>query len=597
MAHHAMPFGATVQQDGVQFALYAPTAKSVDLALADGRMLPMARDDAGLYSILAPALFAGTRYRYRIDGDLLVPDPASRAQPDGVDADGVVVDSRRYEWRTRDWRGRPWHEAVIYEAHVGTATPEGTFAALAAKLPALADFGITALQLMPVADCPGARNWGYDGVLLFAPNSAYGSPDDLRALVDAAHGLGMMIFLDVVYNHFGPSGNYLHAYAGTFFSDKHPTPWGAGMNVDGEQSRIVRDFFVHNALYWIEEFGFDGLRFDAVHAIEDDSDPHILGEIATAIRAYAPDAHVHLILENEHNAARWLARDAANAPVFYTAQWNDDIHHCLHTLLTGESDSYYGDFVDAPAKRLARALAEGFVYQGETSSNLGRARGEPSKHLPPTAFVSFLQNHDQVGNRAFGERIGALTSPERLAFAHEVLLLAPQIPMLFMGEEWDATTPFQFFVDFASDPDLSRAVREGRQKEFARFAAFSDAGSVPDPTALATFERSKLAWAERDTPPHRDALARNRALLTTRRTMIAPLLAGRFLGASAGQGTDLLDIIWRFDTGDLRLIANPTDDPSAVSLDAGWRIVHGAPDASSIVPWSCIAAVRSPSDA
>lgn len=591
-----MPFGAEVCHDGVRFALYAPTAKGVDLALGDGRILPMARDDDGFYSKFVPGLISGARYRFRIDGELLVPDPASRAQPDGVDADGIVVDSRHFEWRTQGWRGRPWHEAVIYEAHVGTATPEGTFAALAEKLPALADFGITALQLMPVADCPGCRNWGYDGVLLFAPNSAYGTPDDLRALIDAAHGLGVMVFLDVVYNHFGPSGNYLHAYAGTFFSEKHPTPWGAGMNVDGERSRIVRDFFVHNALYWIEEFQFDGLRFDAVHAIEDDSDAHILGEIATTIRARMGGRHVHLILENEHNAARWLARDDAGRPIFYTAQWNDDIHHCLHTLLTGESDSYYGDFADAPVKRLGRALAEGFVYQGEPSPNLGRTRGEPSKHLPPTAFVSFLQNHDQVGNRAIGDRIGTLTSPEKLAFAYEVLLLAPQIPMFFMGEEWQTMTPFQFFVDFADDPELSRAVRDGRQREFARFAAFSNADSVPDPTADATFERSKLAWAERDEPPHRDALARNRALLNVRRTAIGPLLAGRFLGASAEEA-DTLDVTWRFDTGDLRLLANPTDDACPVSLDAGWRIVHGVPGASSVSPWTCIAAVRSSRDA
>mgnify|MGYP000713450320 CR=1 FL=1 len=482
MAHHAMPFGAEIDGDGVRFALYAPTAKRVDLALGDGRMLPMARGDAGFYAVTAPGLSAGARYRFRIDSELLVPDPASRAQPDGIDADGVVVDSRRYEWRVQNWRGRPWHEAVIYETHVGTATPEGTFAALAEKLPALADFGITALQLMPVADCPGARNWGYDGVLLFAPNNAYGTPDDLRALIDAAHGLGMMVFLDVVYNHFGPSGNYLHAYARTFFSEKHPTPWGAGMNVDGEQSRIVRDFFVHNALYWIEEFCFDGLRFDAVHALRDNGDPHILGEIATAIRARAGDRHVHLILENEDNAARWLARDDANEPVFYTAQWNDDIHHCLHALLTGERDSYYGDFVDAPVKRLARSLAEGFVYQGETSPNLGRSRGEPSGHLPPTAFVSFLQNHDQVGNRAFGERLTTLAPEPLLRALTAILLLSPHVPLLFMGQEWGETRPFAFFTDF--DGPLAEAVRAELEMLKSRFPADVEYRVIYDSTAF-----------------------------------------------------------------------------------------------------------------
>ena len=279
-AHHTMPFGAEVHVSGVRFQLYAPTAKTVELILRDRDPMAMTSEPSGIYSLDVPSIGAGVRYRFRIDGELLVPDPASRAQPDGIDADGTVVDSRQYEWQTPQWQGRPWREAVIWEAHVGTATPEGTYRALAEKLPALASFGITAVQLMPIADCPGSRNWGYDGVLLYAPNNAYGTPDDLRAFIDRAHGLGIMVFLDVVYNHFGPAGNYLHAYAQTFFTDRHPTPWGAGINVDGDAATYVRRFFIDNALYWIQEFRFDGLRFDAVHALRDDSSSHILSDIA-----------------------------------------------------------------------------------------------------------------------------------------------------------------------------------------------------------------------------------------------------------------------------------------------------------------------------
>ncbi len=587
-----MSFGAEVHVAGVRFALYAPTAKSVDLVPRDREPLPMTADAAGLYSLDVPDVGAGLRYRFRIDGDLLVPDPASRAQPDGIDADGVVVDSRQYEWRTANWRGRPWREAVIWEAHVGTATPEGSYRALGEKLPDLAAFGITAIQLMPLADCPGARNWGYDGVLLFAPNGAYGTPDDLRAFIDRAHGLGLMVFLDVVYNHFGPAGNYLHAYAKTFFTERHPTPWGAGINVDGETAAMVRRFFVDNALYWTQEFRFDGLRFDAVHALRDDSTPHILADIAGAVRKAAGERHVHLILENEENAARWLDRDGDGLPDNFTAQWNDDIHHCLHTLITGESDAYYGDFSDDPLSRLGRALAEGFVYQGEESKNLGHARGEVSKHLPPTAFVSFLQNHDQVGNRAVGERIGALASPQKVAFAHEIMLLAPQIPMFFMGEEWGDTSPFLFFVDFADDPELSKAVRDGRRKEFARFAAFSDPERVPDPTAVQTFEASKLHWEERRETEGAKILAMHASLLKLRAAEIVPLLEKSFDGGAWAVDNELLDVSWRFGAELLRLVANASDGSHAVAIDEAERVIHGRSD-GKLDAWSCLATVRS----
>ena len=587
-----MPFGAEVHVAGVRFSLYAPTARSVDLVADGGEPRPMTADAGGLYTIDVPNVGAGLRYRFRINGELLVPDPASRAQPDGIDADGLVVDSRQYEWRTPHWQGRPWREAVIWEAHVGTATTEGTYRALAEKLPELAAFGITAVQLMPIADCPGERNWGYDGVLLFAPNNAYGTPGDLRAFIDQAHELGVMVFLDVVYNHFGPSGNYLHGYAKTFFTERHPTPWGAGINVDGKTAALVRRFFIENALYWTQEFRFDGLRFDAVHALRDDSEPHILADIADAVRKAAGDRHVHLILENEENAARWLERDGPGKPRHFTAQWNDDIHHCLHTLITGENDAYYGDFADDPLRRLGRALAEGFVYQGEHATNLGHSRGEISKHLPPTAFVSFLQNHDQVGNRAVGERIGALASPRKVAFAHEIMLLAPQIPMFFMGEEWGDTSPFLFFVDFARDAALSKAIRDGRRKEFARFAAFSDPERVPDPTSAETFKASKLHWNERAEGTGASVLASHAALLKIRAEEIVPLLDTSFDGGVWSVHEGLLDVSWRFGSVTLRLVMNAADNPHAITVDRSERVIHG-PSAAKLDAWSCLATVRS----
>src|SRR4051794_32423407 len=428
---HAMPFGADVGPDGVRFALWAPTAREVALVLDGGeRAMPPAEN--GWRRLTVPEARTGSRYGFRIDGDLVVPDPASRFQPDDVHGLGLVVDPSAYAWSDGGWKGRPWEEAVVYEVHVGTATPEGTYAGLTGRLESLRDLGITAIELMPLNDFAGSRNWGYDGVLPYAPDASYGTPDDLKRLVERAHALGLMVLVDVVYNHFGPTGNYLHAYAKTFFTDRHQTPWGDGINVDGESAPVVRDFFVHNALYWLEEFHVDGLRFDAVHAIQDDSREHLIGELGRRIRAALPDRNIHLVLENEANQARWLERDERQRPKLHTAQWNDDVHHCWHVLMTGEADAYYEDFVDDTVGKLGRCLAEGFAYQGEPFRHTGHPRGERSAHLPPSAFVAFLQNHDQIGNRAMGDRISDLASPERLALARAGLLLSPQIPMLYM---------------------------------------------------------------------------------------------------------------------------------------------------------------------
>ncbi len=595
---HSMPFGAEITPDGVRFALWAPTANEVRLVLNDTE-LPITADEEGWYRLVSQDARAGSRYGFKIDGNLVVPDPASRFQPDDVHGLSLVADPGSYSWSDASWMGRPWEETVLYEIHVGTATPEGTYAGLMTKLEDLRNLGVTAIELMPIGEFPGRRNWGYDGVLPYAPDASYGSPDDLKRLVERAHALGMMVFLDVVYNHFGPSGNYLHAYAKTFFTERHPTPWGAGINVDGEGSRIVRDFFFHNALYWLEEFHFDGLRFDAVHAIVDDGKPHFIEELANRIREAFPGRQIHLVLENEANQARWLGRDAERRPKLHTAQWADDIHNSWHALLTGENEGYYEDYANRPLEHLGRALAEGFAYQGDPSPHKsGVVRGEPSGHLHPTAFVSFLQNHDQVGNRAFGERLSHLIPPERMSLAQGIFLLSPHIPLIFMGEEWSASTPFQFFVDFENDPDLAKAVRDGRRGEFKRFKAFTDpemSQRIPDPTDRATFERSRLDWSEAEQPPYRDALSQTRDLLKLRQAEIVPLLKSDYRGSRYTVSSEkALDVTWTFSSGSLRLLANFGHGPVSGTMDEGTRVLWSssgiAPTGSGLQlsPWTAI---------
>ena len=556
-----MPFGAEVTKDGVRFALWAPTAKSVDL-LREGQRVSMPAIGQGWYKLTDVDAKPGERYGYAIDGaDDLVPDPASRFQITDRDRRSTILDPSAYEWQDAAWKGRSWNEAVICETHLGTATPQGTYAALVEKLALLKDAGITAIELMPIAETSGRRTWGYDGVLPYAPNNAYGTANDLKRLIDAAHGLNLMVFLDVVYNHFGPSGNFLNGYAKTFFTERHHTPWGAAINVDGEgeASEVVREFFIHNAMYWLEEFHLDGLRFDAVHEIIDDSDMHFLDELAARIRETFPDRHVHLVLENEKNEARRLTRDGTKA-TSYDAQWDDDLHHCWHVLLTGENEGYYGDFAGDTVARLGRCLAEGFAYQGEFSPNLKRERGERTTGVPPQGFVAFLQNHDQIGNRAQGERLTSLADPAQLRLARAVLLLAPQIPMIFMGDEWGATTPFQFFVNFEQDGDLEQAIKEGRAKEFENFKSFGGGDpskTVPDPTSIKTFQRSQLDWTEREQPSHAAILDETRALLTLRREAILPVMESLFLDTShVRHGAGGLEVAWRFENASIVLLAN-----------------------------------------
>lgn len=568
---HRMPFGCTIQADGsILFRLFAPDAEQVSLCLQepDNRIvLPMQQHESSFFELSTDQARVGMQYQFVIDDKLAVPDPASRYQTADVHGPSEIIDPLSFHWEDSNWQGRPWEESVFYELHTGTFTPEGNFAAVKEKLAYLADLGITAIELMPIADFPGKRGWGYDGVLLFAPESSYGRPEELKMLIQSAHQAGLMVFLDVVYNHFGPEGNYLHVYAKSFFSKTHQTPWGAAINFDGPDSEPVRQFFIHNALYWLEEYNLDGLRLDAVHAIKDCSDRHILQDISAAVRATIPESRqVHLILENDNNESKWLKRQSDCKPSLYTAQWNDDIHHSFHVLLTNEASGYYCEYTPELTCRpvvetLGRALAEGFVYQGDASSYRGgKRRGEPSKLLPGTAFVAFIQNHDQIGNRAFGERITQLSlSPEGLKAALAILLLSPQPPLIFFGQEWAASSPFLYFCDL--EPELAPLVTAGRRNEFARFSEFSDPmrrEAIPDPCLESTFKASVLDWQERFSPEHLEWLQYYRKLLEIRSNRIIPLLAG--LPCRSGQYSysgGVLSVSWEVaGMRELQLIAN-----------------------------------------
>ena len=573
---HRMPFGAEVlDEGGVRFRLWAPGVEAVVLQLdGEGDQLMTAVGD-GWFESRHPAARAGSRYQFRLPDGLRVPDPASRFNPDDVDGRSEVIDPVCFDWSDKRWRGRPWEEAVIYEVHVGTFSPAGTFSGVQERLDYLAELGVSAIEIMPVADFPGRRNWGYDGVLPFATDSAYGRPDDLKRLIDAAHQRGLMVLLDVVYNHFGPQGNYLHAYAPDFFNPRQATPWGAAINFAGPNSRPVRDFFIHNALYWVDEFHFDGLRLDAIHAICDESSPDIVEEIAVALsQGPGRERHVHLVLENDRNQSHYLGRDAAGLPRQASAQWNDDFHHVLHVLASGEIDGHYADYASDPARLLSRCLSEGFAYQGEPSPfRHDERRGETSSQLPPAAFVNFLQNHDQVGNRAFGERLCQLVDPAALEALTAVLLLAPPIPLLFMGEEFAANQPFLFFCDF--DAELGRAVSEGRRHEFSRFSCFADPAAlalIPDPSATATFNACVLDWSVLGQEPHRAVLDLYRRLLSLRRSLITPRLAG--MGNGSLQSTVFsaaaLGVSWRLGDGScLTLAANLGNDTVNVPRATG----------------------------
>jgi maltooligosyltrehalose trehalohydrolase len=567
---HEMPFGAECRNDGsVRFRLWAPAAKKVELRLQSNavKTLPLNQLDDGWFELVTNAAPPGSQYKFRINGEQEVPDPASRFQPHDVHGPSEVVDPTAFDWQDRDWRGRQWEDAVIYELHVGAFTQAGKFCGVEQRLDHLADLGITAIELMPLSDFPGGRNWGYDGVLPFAPDNSYGRPEHLKQLIQAAHARDLMVLLDVVYNHFGPEGNYLGVYAPQFFTDRHRTPWGSAINFDGTQSRAVRDFFINNALYWLTEYHFDGLRLDAADSIVDDSPTHILTELAEAVRnTLGEERQIHLVLENDRNQASHLRRTDQCQIKQYSAQWDDDIHHAAHVLVTGEKDGYYSDYSDHPLDHLGRCLVSGFAYQGEVSLyRNSKTRGESTAGLPLTAFVSFLQNHDQIGNRALGERIATLADPQAVQAAMAIFLLAPLPPLLFMGEEFGSQTPFLFFCEF--EKDLAAAVTAGRRNEFARFTRFSDPDTrkgIPDPNAVTTFEHSKIDWEDLRKPQHQEWLRFYRKLLDIRQRQVVPHLSTACTTKASYEviSNSVLSAHWKFTDGfTLSLAANLGTNP------------------------------------
>ncbi|WP_343463408.1 malto-oligosyltrehalose trehalohydrolase [Pantoea sp.] len=557
-------WGAEIQADGsVLFRLWAPGQQQVTLQLADGDY-PMQREQDGWFVLQHSGIQPGATYQYQLADGTCVPDPASRAQQDAVNGPSLVVDPRSYSWQDSSWRGRPWHETVVYELHIGTFTPEGTFRAAIAKLPHLAELGITQLEIMPLSQFGGRRGWGYDGVLLYAPHSAYGSPDDFKALVDAAHGHGLSVVLDIVLNHFGPEGNYLPLLAPAFFHKERQTPWGAGIAYDVD---AARRYIVEAPLFWLQEYHLDGLRFDAIDQIEDSSSKHALIEIAERIRREITDRPAHLTTEDCRNVIFLHPRDEQGAAPLFTAEWNDDFHNAVHVFATGETHAYYQDFAQAPEKLIARILTEGFAYQGEVSPQSGEARGVPSASQPPVAFVDFIQNHDQVGNRAQGERLITLAGVERTKVLLATLLLSPHIPLMFMGEEYGETNPFLFFTDFHGD--LAKAVREGRAKEFTGHAGHD--AEVPDPNAESTFTRSKLSWQTRDTEQGRAWLALTRELLHVRHQHIVPLLANAGVprGHALKTAPGFVAVSWQFPHAELSLALNIGDKPQPLPAMKG----------------------------
>lgn len=544
------PFGATPSPDGTTFRLWAPSAEQIHLLRPGAAPLAMNRHDDGVHEVMVEGIGPGSTYMFRI-GTLDVPDPASRAQAEDATGWSVVVGDLG---SCRRGSVRPWHEAIIAEVHVGAASPEGTFAGLEARLDHFAKAGYTVIELLPLADFAGRWNWGYDGVLPYAPDSRYGSPQDLRRMIDAAHALGIAIMIDVVYNHFGPAGGFLQHYAAEFFTPAHETPWGPAIALDDP---MVRAFFAQNVRMWMQDYDVDGLRFDAVHAFRTDGVDQFMELLADTARSVKPDAF--LILENDDNAARWLERRDDGRPRYFTAQWNDDFHHVFYVARGGEVVGHYADYSADTIGLAARTLAEGFVYQGETSRLRGTTRGEPSAHLPPESFVSFVQNHDQIGNRPMGDRMSASVGPAPLAAMRFLMMMSPHTPLFFMGEEAAIMTPFPFFCDFAGV--LAEVVRKGRREEFRHFFE-THPGSpedLPDPLAEATFLSAKLPWDTYGVDPARSQIETFRWLAELRRTHLWPLAASRFEGSEIARSGSAIQVRWRYSAGSFNMALNPSD--------------------------------------
>ncbi len=587
--YHGLPsmseqsFGAIPVRGGVRFRVWAPTAAHLTLVLHDGRARgehPMPRHDDGVFDALVHGAAAGDRYGYRVDHGRVLPDPASRFQPDGVHGPSLVIDPGTFQWTDDRWRNRPPGDRILYELHIGTFTREGTFAAAATKLEALRDTGITVIEIMPVADFPGCRNWGYDGVCLFAPSRAYGHPDDLRRLVDRAHTLGLAVMFDVVYNHLGPDGAYLTEFNKEYFTDRHITPWGRGVNLDGPFAPMVRRFMIENAVHWVREYHADGLRLDATHALIEERDGAILRDIATHVRACA-DRPVFVHAEDHRNLAAMID-DPNQSGWGLDAVWADDFHHIMRRLLNGDHHGYYADFAGTVGE-LACAIQRGWLYAGQPTRRQNTPRGTDPGRIPMHRFVVCLQNHDQIGNRPRGDRLNHSIPSESWRAASVLLLTVPMTPLLFMGQEWSASTPFQFFTDL--EPGLGTLVSAGRRREFSDFPDFADEESrstIPDPQARSTFEASRLRWEERTTQPHCYSLNLYRTLLTLRLDRPALGASSELRGDAVAidddtiamrraEGEDVFWIVARFRTGgsvDLGPLVLARDH-----ADSSWNVV------------------------
>jgi maltooligosyltrehalose trehalohydrolase len=555
-AYSPPTWGAWHTQDGLtRFRIWAPHYTELHIKVNDAPPVQLHKTGSGWHEISLQCA-PGSRYVYQTPHGDFLPDPASAFQPEDVHGPSQVIDHNSYSWRALHWRGRPWEETVIYELHVGAA---GGYEAIIQQLDQLAELGVTAIELMPLAEFPGNRNWGYDGVFPYAPESSYGTPDDLKRLIDAAHGRRIMVFLDVVYNHFGPEGNILSQYIPEFFRTDRQTPWGQAIDFTLPS---VQDYFVDNALYWLNVYKFDGLRLDAVHAIFPQS---WLRSLKDKIRAQcSPERYIHLILENENNDADLLREG-------YSAQWNDDAHNALHVLLTGEGEGYYQNFLNDPTASLVKSLEQGFVYQGEKMPSTGRERGQVSSDLSPTSFIFFLQNHDQIGNRAFGDRLTSLVDENQLSVARSLLFLCPHIPMIFMGDEWGTKTPFLYFVSHSEE--LNKIVREGRRKEMASFKSFNniaEADKIPDPGNPNTFQMSCINWKQKREKPYTELYEQTRELLSVRAEHICPRLAGCKALSSHIWGKGAFSVSWKMgDDRILELLVNFTN--SSIELKSGYQ--------------------------
>ena len=580
-----LDIGATLLGDGkVRFRVWAPKADTVSVKILSGkeiRTVPLGKEGDGYFSAIVSHLREGDRYFYVLDRKKERPDPASRFQPDGVHGPSQIVDPDGFPWTNHQWEGLPLAEYLIYELHVGTFTGEGTFEAVIPKLDYLKDLGITAVELMPVAQFPGERNWGYDGVYPFAPQNSYGGPTGLKKLVDACHGKGLAVILDVVYNHLGPEGNYLHDY-GHYFTDRYRTPWGDAVNFDGPYSDEVRRFFIDNALYWVCEYHIDALRLDAVHGIYDFSARHFLEELAADVHRVANELgrEIFVIAESDLNDVR-LINPTGKGGYGLDAQWNDDFHHALHTLLTCENDGYYQDF--GGTGRLAKSLRERYVYSGEYSRYRSRRHGNSAAGRPAHQFVVCAQNHDQVGNRMLGDRLPVLVPFESLKLAAGAVLLSPYMPLLFMGEEYGEEAPFLYFVSH-SDPDLIEAVRKGRKEEFAAFVSSAD---PPDTESVETFLRSKLDPEKKKVGDHAVLLRLYKELIGMRKTIPALAVGGmnhlfvssreeeRLLWMERWKGESRTMCLFNFNERDMTLPFPGTGDKWLKLLDSAEHTWNG----------------------